>query len=47
MPKPGLRTTTRYRDEFKATAVRLSELPGVRVRDVAVSLYNPLRGLLR
>ena len=39
MPKPGSRTTTRYSDEFKATAVRLSELPGVRVQDVAASLY--------
>lgn len=27
MPKPGPRTTTRYSDEFKATAVRLSALP--------------------
>ena len=39
MPKPGPRTITRYSDEFKATAVRLSELPGVRVQDVAASLY--------
>ena len=39
MPKPGPRTTTRYSDEFKATAVRLSELPGVHVQDVAESLY--------
>lgn len=39
MPKPGPRTTTRYSEQFKATAVRLSELPGVRVQDVAVSLY--------
>ena len=39
MPKPGPRTTTRYSDEFKATAVRLSELPGVRVQDVAASVY--------
>lgn len=39
MPKPGPRTTTRYSDEFKATAVRLSALPGVRVQDVAASLY--------
>jgi transposase len=35
MPKSGPRTTTRYSDEFKATAVRLSELPGVRVKDVS------------
>ncbi|MEZ5557993.1 MAG: transposase [Pseudomonadales bacterium] len=39
MPKAGPRTTYRYSDEFKATAVRLSELPGVEVQDVAASLY--------
>ena len=39
MPKPGPRTTTRYSDEFKAAAVRLSALPGVLVQDVAASLY--------
>lgn len=39
MPKPGPRTTYKYSDRFKATAVRLSELPGVAVRDVAESLY--------
>jgi transposase len=39
MPKPGPRTTYRYSDEFKATAVRLSELSGVEVQDVAASLY--------
>ena len=39
MPKPGPRTTRRYSDEFKATAVRLSQQPGVLVRDVAQSLY--------
>lgn len=39
MAKPGPRTTYRYSDEFKATAVRLSELPGVEVQDVAASLY--------
>ena len=39
MPKTGPRTTYRYSDEFKATAVRLSELPGVEVQDVAASLY--------
>jgi hypothetical protein len=26
-------------EQFKATAVRLSQLPGVRVQDVAASLY--------
>jgi transposase len=39
MPKPGPRTTYKYSDEFKATAVRLSELTGVEVQDVAASLY--------
>ena len=39
MPTPGPRTTYRYSDDFKATAVRLSQLPGVSVRDVADSLY--------
>jgi len=39
MAKPGPRTTYKYSDEFKATAVRLSELPGVEVQDVAASLY--------
>ena len=39
MPRPGPRTTYRYTDQFKATAVRLSELPGVSVGDVAESLY--------
>lgn len=39
MPKPGPRTTYRYSDAFKATAVRLSQLPGVAVGDVAESLY--------
>ena len=38
MPKPGPRTTYRYTAEFKATAVRLSQLPGVSVSDVAQSL---------
>ena len=39
MPKPGPRTTSQYSNAFKATAVRLSQLPGVAVRDVAESLY--------
>ena len=39
MPKSGPRSTYRYSNEFKATAVRLSELPGVEVQDVAASLY--------
>ena len=39
MPRPGARTTPRYTEAFKATAVRLSRLPGVSVQDVAESLY--------
>lgn len=39
MARPGPRSTYRYSDEFKATAVRLSQLPGVSVGDVAASLY--------
>jgi len=39
MPRPGPRTTNKYSDRFKATAVRLSELRGVEVQDVAESLY--------
>ena len=39
MPRPGPRTTYKYSDRFKATAVRLSELRGVSVQEVADSLY--------
>ena len=39
MPRPGPRTTNKYSDRFKAAAVRLSQLPGVEVQDVAASLY--------
>ena len=39
MPKPGPRTTPRYSSDFKATAVRLSQMAGVSVHDVAQSLY--------
>jgi transposase len=39
MPRPGPRTTYKYSDRFKATAVRLSQLPGVGVQEVADSLY--------
>jgi transposase len=39
MPKPGPRTTYKYSDRFKATAVRLSQLRGVSVQEVAESLY--------
>ena len=39
MPKPGPRTTYKYSEEFKGTAVKLSHLPGVAIKDVAESLY--------
>ena len=32
MPRPGPRTTNKYSDQFKATAVRLSELPALKCR---------------
>jgi transposase len=35
MPGPGPRTTYKCSERFKATAVRLSELRGVSVQDVA------------
>lgn len=38
MPRPGPRTTYRYSEEFKATAVKLSRIRGVKVADVANSL---------
>jgi transposase len=38
MARPGPRKTRRYGDRFKATAVKLSSLPGVRVQDVAHAL---------
>jgi transposase len=39
MARPGPRTTYRYSEKFKATAVRLSRMSGVSVQDVAESLY--------
>jgi transposase len=39
MPRPGPRTTGKYSERFKATAVKLSELPRVAVQDVAEALY--------
>ncbi len=38
MPRPGPRTTYRYTDNFKATAVLMSHVPGVAVQDVADAL---------
>ena len=42
MPRPGPRTTNKYSDRFKATAAKLSELPGVAVQDVA-GLFTSIR----
>ena len=39
MTKPGPRTTYKYSDEFKATAVRLSQLDGIAVQYVADAFY--------
>ena len=39
MGRSGPKTTASYSERFKASAVRLSSLPGVRVQDVAESLY--------
>lgn len=39
MGRPGPKTTSRYSERFKASAVRLSQLRGVSVQDVADSLY--------
>jgi transposase len=36
--KAGPRRIERYGDRFKATAVKLSSLPGVRIKDVAAAL---------
>jgi len=36
--KAGPRRVEQYGERFKATAVKLSKLPGVRVQDVAVAL---------
>ena len=38
MPKAGLRKVNRYTDEFKITAVKLSQLSGVLIQDVAGEL---------
>lgn len=38
MPKAGPKRTQEYSEEFKATAVQLSSLPGVLIKDVAASL---------
>ena len=38
MAKAGARRIERYGDRFKATAVKLSSLPGVLIQDVAAAL---------
>ena len=38
MPKAGPKRTLEYSQAFKATAVQLSQLPDVRIKDVAESL---------
>lgn len=38
MARSGPRKTNRYSEQFKATAVRLSELPEVMIQDVAEAL---------
>jgi transposase len=38
MPRSGPRTVRRYSDEFKLTAVRLTQQPGIQVQTVAAAL---------
>ncbi len=38
MPKAGPRKIEKYGERFKATAVKLSSLPGVQIKDVAAAL---------
>jgi transposase len=38
MARPGPRSVRKYSDEFKLTAVRLSQQPGLQVRTVAAAL---------
>ena len=38
MAKPGMRKVFKYSEEFKATAVALSQMEGVGVQDVATEL---------
>ncbi len=38
MARAGPRKVERYGDRFKATAVKLSSLPGVRIKDLAEAL---------
>ena len=38
MARPGPRSVPKYSDEFKLTAVQLSQQPGIQVRTVAAAL---------
>lgn len=38
MGRPGVRKTRRYADDFKSSAVALSNAPGVLIKDVAAAL---------
>ena len=38
MPRSGPRTVRKYSDEFKLTAVQLSQQPGIQVKTVAAAL---------
>lgn len=38
MPRSGPRTVRKYSNEFKLTAVRMSQQPGIRVKTVAAAL---------
>ena len=38
MARAGPRRIAKYKDQFKATAVKLSSLPGVLIQDVAAAL---------
>jgi transposase len=38
MPRSGLRAVRKYSDEFKLTAVQLSQRPGLQVKSVAAAL---------
>ena len=38
MPRPRPRTVRKYSDEFKLTAVRMSQQPGIQVKTVAAAL---------
>ena len=47
MAKAGPRKIANYGDRFKATAVKLSSLPGVQIKDAAKARLAPGRMLTR